>query len=161
MNQKIVRLTIFIFALSGCSSLKDYVSKGAPNFTASFKAEGSFLQSKELDLNIFEYKPNCKVKYLGTIEMDRNETKRIALPVNRAIGVKLVYDHTILWARSETVHASDPFKMVLRKDTRYALDFEVEGGSIGSNFYDVTNGKRQELAPVEFYKNQCKDFEDE
>jgi hypothetical protein len=152
---------ILLSTISGCSSTKAYRNEGAPNLKVIFKSGGAFLARTDLAVSVFEYLPSCKVRYLGTIEISRNENGSLSLPVNRALGVKTIFKRGGFFSNTEYTNSSTPFRQVFKKGEQYELEVEEDNGAIGRNFYRTDGGKRTDLEALEFYPSKCKIFEDE
>jgi hypothetical protein len=159
MKTVLVLLTVIL--VSACSSTHPYETKGEPNFDIDFKSGGAFMKSTDLEVAIFEYLPNCKAHYMGTVELSRNNKTSIFVPVGKNIGVRTFFHQGGFFSNTEYTNAdSEAFRMVTKKSETYLLEVEEDDGAIGRHIYANRKGKKVELEFAKFNSN-CKEYQDE
>jgi hypothetical protein len=123
-------LVVVLSMLAACSAVKTYPNTLDKNLHVGTKTDSGV----DAAIEIFEVKPDCSIKYSGTIQLD-NPVIDVGIPTGRSSYLVFVFSSSGFFTGSNTITYDTLLRP--RKDARYDIDVRYQ-----QDIYNVVINER-------------------
>ena len=137
---KISSRLLGVSLLSACATTQPYHPHGDATLAVVLDGESQFMGSSEAQISFFEDVDKCNQDFLGTLQVDNQETKEVLIPTEKRISYTLKMTGKNIFHGRET-HFYAPFFMKGKTGEKYRLTLKVRDGVTTQTLERIQPGK--------------------